>query len=110
MNNKFWFILVLLILIETFAMALIENSVKIKSYHYCISIVLYGIVCYLFYKLLTHSDKSGATVNAIWNCSTTIALTIISVFYFQKKLNMNEKVGIFFAILSILFMESVIKI
>ena len=110
MNNKFWPILFVLIIIETIAMTLIENSVKLKTYHYIIAIFLYGLVSYLFYNLLTNTTKSGSTVNAIWNCSTTIALAIVSIFYFKKTLNLNEKIGIFFAVLSILFMESVIKV
>jgi multidrug transporter EmrE-like cation transporter len=110
MENKFWIILCSMILLETIAMTITENSVKLHNYHYILAVLLYGLVSYLFYNLLVYSKKSGCTVNAIWNCSTTVILALISVFYFKKNLNLNEKVGIFLAVLSILFMESIIKL
>ena len=108
MKNLFWPILFVLIIVETIAMALIENSVKLHTQHYIFGIFMYAVVSYLFYNLLVNSDKSGASANAIWNCSTTIALSLLSVFYFRETLDLNKKVGIFLAVLSILFMESVI--
>jgi multidrug transporter EmrE-like cation transporter len=110
MIQPFWCFLILIIILETTAMSLIESSVKHDSYTYLLAIVLYAIVSYLFYKLIGSSNRNGSTVNAIWNCSTTIGLTLIGVFYFQNKLHLNQFVGLCLAILSILFMESVISI
>ena len=54
MKNLFWPILFVLIIVETIAMALIENSVKLHTQHYIFGIFMYAVVSYLFYNLYSY--------------------------------------------------------
>ena len=66
-------------------------------------ILLYGIVAYILYRILIHGKL--AITNALWNATTVILVTLVGVFYFKEELNKYECIGIFFAILAVIFME-----
>tara|TARA_B110001469_G_C9643017_1_gene323918 strand:- start:1781 stop:2110 length:330 start_codon:yes stop_codon:yes gene_type:complete len=103
-------LLILLIIIEIISMFIIEYSVKNNTNHFVLSIPLYGFISYLFYILLKSKNESAASLNAIWNCSTTIIVTIVGIFFFKNKISKNHIIGIALSILSILFIESIIEL
>ena len=106
MENARWIIFLILIIIsETTAMTLIEKSYKNKDNYYIISILLYGFIAFLFYKLIESTNKNGCTINALWNSCTTISLFLISLLYFKNDITKYNLMGISFAILSIYFIN-----
>ena len=74
-----------------------------KNNYYIFGILLYGIVAYILYRILIHGKL--AITNALWNATTVILVTLVGVFYFKEELNKYEYIGIFFAILAVIFME-----
>ena len=58
---------------------------------------------FLLYKILIH--KNLATTNALWNVVSIVLVSFIGVYYFGEPLNIYSKIGIVFAILSIIFIE-----
>lgn len=101
---KYLYLLVLiLIILEAIAMSTIEYSANNRNYYFIFGIFLYIIIGLILYKILVYRDL--AVTNALWNVSTIILVTFIGVFYFGEKLDNYGKLGILFAILSIVFME-----
>lgn len=98
-----YLLIVLLIILEVFAMTTIEYSANNRNYYYIIGILLYMFIGFLLYKILINSNL--AKTNAIWNVVSIILVTLISVLYFKEELTIYTKIGIFFAILSIIFLE-----
>ena len=58
-----------------------------------------------FYNIIKKSKKNGCDTNAIWNCSTTLILTLISILAFKNKVSKFKLIGMFAAIVSIFFIE-----
>ena len=102
-KKTMWSLIITIAIIETFAMSTIEYSANNKNNYYIFGIFLYCIVAYILYKILV-SGKLAIT-NALWNATTVIFVTLVSVFYFKEELNKYECIGIFFAILAVIFME-----
>ena len=98
-----WSLIITISIIETFAMSTIEYSANNKNNYYIFGILLYGIVAYILYRILIHGKL--AITNALWNATTVILVTLVGVFYFKEELNKYECIGIFFAILAVIFME-----
>ncbi len=101
--NYLYFLVIILIILESFAMSTIEYSANNRDYYFVFGIFLYIIIGLILYKILIYRDL--AVTNALWNVSTIILVTFISVFYFKEKIDIYGKIGILFAILSILFIE-----
>ena len=101
--NYLYLLVIILIILESFAMSTIEYSANNRDYYFVFGIFLYIIIGLILYKILIYRDL--AVTNALWNVSTIILVTFISVFYFKEKLDNYGKLGILFAILSILFIE-----
>lgn len=98
-----YLLIIILIILEAFAMSTIEYSANNRNKYYVIGILLYMFVGFLLYKILINSDL--AKTNAIWNVVSIILVTIISVIYFNEPLTIYTQIGIIFAILSIVFLE-----
>ena len=101
--NYLYLLVLILIVIEAFAMSTIEYSANNHNYYFILGIFLYMLVGFLLYKILIHRDL--AITNALWNVVSIVMVTFIGVFYFGEKLDNYGKIGILFAILSIVFME-----
>lgn len=101
--NYLYLLVLILIILEAFAMSTIEYSANNHNYYYILGIFLYMLVGFLLYKILIYRDL--AITNALWNVSSIVLVTFIGVFYFGEKLDNYGKLGILFAILSIVFME-----
>ena len=102
-KKTMWSFIITLAIIETLAMSTIEYSANNKNNYYLFGILLYGIVAYILYRILVSSKL--AITNALWNATTVILVTLVGVFYFKEELNKYECIGIFFAILAVIFME-----
>ena len=102
-KKTMWSFIITLAIIETLAMSTIEYSANENNYYYIFGILLYGIVAYILYRILVSSKL--AITNALWNATTVILVTLVGVFYFKEELNKYECIGIFFAILAVIFME-----
>ena len=98
-----YLLIVILIILEVFAMTTIEYSANNKNYYYVIGILLYMLIGFLLYKILINSNL--AKTNAIWNVISIILVTLISVIYFKEELTIYTKFGIIFAVISIIFLE-----
>ena len=96
-------IIILLVIIEAIAMSIIEYSANKKNNFYIIGLLLYILVGYVLYNILIH--KQLATTNSLWNVLSIILVTCIGVFYFKEELSNYGKIGILFAILSVIFIE-----
>ena len=101
--NYLYLLIIILIILEAVAMSTIEYSANNRNMYYILGIIMYMLVGFLLYKILINSDL--AKTNAIWNVVSIILVTIISVIYFKEPLTFYTKLGIFFAILSIVFLE-----
>jgi len=100
---KMWLLLVIVIILETATMTLLEYSANNHNNYYILGIILYAITAYIFYRVLI-IGKLGIS-NALWNVSTIILITLVSIFYFKEELDIYGKFGIMFAILSVILME-----
>ena len=98
-----YLLVILLIILESFAMSTIEYSANNRNNYFIVGIFLYILIALILYKILIFSDL--AITNALWNVSTIILVSFISVFYFKERIDIYGKIGILFAILSILFIE-----
>jgi len=96
-------LLILIIIVEALAMSIIEYSANNKNNYYIIGLGLYMLVGYILYKILINSDL--AITNAKWNVVSIVLVTSIGIFYFKEKLTTTQKVGMSFAIMSIILME-----
>jgi len=92
-NLYFFFIIGLLAGTETFAQYLIEKYTKNNNtYLLIIGIVAYGIVGYIFYKLLLTGEKL-AIANILWNAITTVTVYIIGLIFFNEVLTIKQIIG-----------------
>ena len=83
--------------------AIINKTKKNKVLFYLIlGIFLYTIVGYLYFHALT-SKVPLAIVNVIWQTSTIIIITFISLFYFKQKITKKEIIGIIILLIGSLF-------
>ena len=98
-----YLLIVILIILEVFAMTTIEYSANNRNNYYLFGLVLYVIIGIILYKILIYRDL--AVTNALWNVSTIILVSLISIFYFKERIDIYGKIGILFAILSIIFIE-----
>lgn len=101
--NYLYLLVIVLIIFESLAMSTIEYSANNRNNYYILGIILYIVIGVILYKILIHRDL--AVTNALWNVSTIILVSLISIFYFKEKIDIYGKIGILFAILSIIFIE-----
>ena len=101
--NYLYLLVIVLIILESFAMSTIEYSANNRNNYFVVGIFLYILIALILYKILIYRDL--AVTNALWNVSTIILVTFISVFYFKERIDIYGKIGILFAILAILFIE-----
>ena len=101
--NYLYLLIVILIILEAFAMSTIEHSANNNNNYYILGILSYMLVGFLLYKILIY--RNLATTNALWNVVSIVLVTFIGVYYFGEPLNIYSKIGIVLAILSIIFME-----
>ena len=101
--NYLYLLVLVLIILESLAMSTIEYSANNRNSYFIIGILLYIIIGLILYKILIHRDL--AVTNALWNVSTIILVSLISIFYFKERIDIYGKIGILFAILSIIFIE-----
>lgn len=101
--NYLYLLVIVLIILESIAMSTIEYSANNRNNYYILGLVLYVIIGLILYKILVYRDL--AVTNALWNVSTIILVSLISIFYFKEKIDIYGKIGILFAILSIIFIE-----
>ena len=101
--NYLYLLIIVLIILEAFAMSTIEHSANNQNHYFILGIFLYMLVGFLLYKILIY--RNLATTNALWNVTSIVLVSFIGVFYFGEPLDNYSKIGIVFAILSIIFME-----
>ena len=101
--NYLYLLVIVLIILESIAMSTIEYSANNRNNYYLFGLVLYVIIGIILYKILIYRDL--AVTNALWNVSTIILVSLISIFYFKERIDIYGKIGILFAILSIIFIE-----
>jgi len=110
--NKFDWKLALLILVlisaESFAQLFLEKASLIeyikykKSLYLILGIILYSIVGFVYYLAL-NTDMPLAIVNVIWQASTIIIITLISMFYFKQKISIKQIIGIIIVAIGSIF-------
>ena len=108
-NWHFVFLLLLIILCESSAQTLLEKANLItnqqdhkKNLFVISGIILYAIVGFIYHTLL-NSKLSLAIVNALWQASTIIVMTLISIFYFKQKIHSHQIIGIVIVTIGCLF-------
>ena len=99
-------LVILLIITETLAQTSCEHAasmIKNKKYLFVFGgVILYGLVGYLYYLAL-ESRISLAIVNIIWQTSTIIIITLVSIFYFKQPISKKEIIGIIIVIIGSFF-------
>lgn len=97
-------IILALVAAESFAQLFLEKATlkSKKNINLVLGIILYLIVGYLYYIALT-SKVPLAIVNIIWQTSTIIIITLISIFYFKQKITKKEIIGIVILLIGSLF-------
>jgi len=103
LSNNSWTLILLIAVLETVAMGIIQDSANKKNKSFIIGIIIYCLVAYVLYEIL----KSGnvATTNALWNATTVLFVSLMGIFYFDEKLDIYQYIGIFFAVLAVIFIE-----
>ena len=95
-----WHLLVAIIFIETCAAASLRRAVDDVSW-LAPGMGLYAVVGLFLYKI----EKRGislAITNALWNASSTVTFTMLSVFFFGAKLLPRQWAGVILAFLGCL--------
>lgn len=111
-NNFDWklaFIIIILILAETFAQTFLEKSslsnLKKKNeniIYLLLGIILYALVGYVYYLAL-QSDIPLAIVNVIWQAATIIIVSLVSALYFKQHLSTRNIIGIIIVAIGSMF-------
>ena len=90
-----WELLVCIIIVETCAAASLRRAVDTPSW-LMPGVLLYGTVGYILYKI-EERGISLAITNALWNASSTVTFTMLSVFFFGVSLTTRQWVGVILA-------------
>lgn len=103
---KLTIIIILLVIVETLAQTSCEQAASLvknnKYFFISAGIFLYGLVGYLYYLAL-QQKISLAIANIIWQISTIIIVTLVSVFFFKQPISKKEIIGIVIVIIGCLF-------
>ena len=75
------------------ASLLMQKKDNKKNLFIISGIILYAIVGFCYYIALT-SDVPLGIVNVMWQASTIIIMTLISIFYFKQKITTKQIIGI----------------
>lgn len=92
-------ILIVILTFESCAQTLLEKASLImkkdnkRNLFLLGGIILYSIVGFCYYIALTSNVPLGI-VNVIWQASTIIIMTLISIFYFKQKITTKQIIGI----------------
>jgi len=105
MNNINFLWLGIIIVLEACALYYVKKYAtddnKIKFLF--MSVILYAIIPYLLYKI-TKDGTGIAITNTIWNIVSTIYGLLIGIIIFNEHITTEQKVGITFGTIGILFM------
>ena len=98
-------LIIALVAVESFGQLFLEKATLQKNNKYPLIIfgsLLYLLIGYLYYLAL-NSKLPLAIVNIIWQTSTIIIITLISIFYFKQKITKKEIIGIVILLIGSLF-------
>ena len=98
-----WILILIIAVLETIAMGIIEDSANKRNKYFLIGIVIYTFIAYILYEILKFSNV--ALINALWNATTVILVTLLGIFYFNEKFTIYQYIGLGFAVLAIIFIE-----
>jgi len=98
-------LLSLLIILEIFGAFIIERShSKNNKFYLLLGVLAYTFVGLTFYFFIKYG-KSFAVMNAIWQGSNIIVLTLLSYFILKEKLSRIQIIGIFFTFIGIILVD-----
>ena len=98
-------LVILLVVTETSAQFFLKQSTHpAHFYKYYISAMLFAVVAYI-YRLTLINIGSLAVANVIWQISTIILVTIMSVVVFKETLSIDQYLGLFFSMMGLLFIS-----
>jgi len=98
-------LVILLVVTETSAQFFLKQSTHpAHFYKYYISAMLFAVVAYI-YRLTLINIGSLAVANVIWQISTIILVTIMSVVVFKETLSIYQYLGLFFSMMGLLFIS-----
>ena len=98
--QNYWFLIILIIILESGSMALMKYSLIDKNNLYLVGIIGYLLVGIVFYLILKRNIKLPVA-NSIWNAGTIVLLSIYSGVFLNTKIKTYEYMGISLSILSI---------
>lgn len=90
----YYFILITLIISESSAQTLLQTA-KNKNgekLYLILGVLFYSLVGFVYYFFLKLSNNLGLA-NIIWNTSTSIIISLISILYFKQKLKLKQILG-----------------
>ena len=98
-------LVILLVVTETSAQFFLKQSTHpAHFYKYYISALLFAVVAYI-YRMTLINIGSLAVANVIWQISTIILVTIMSVVVFKETLSIYQYLGLFFSMMGLLFIS-----
>ena len=98
--NNYWFLLIMIIILETGSMGIMKYSLMDNNNLYIIGIIGYLLVGIVFYLILKRNIKLPVA-NTMWNVGTIVLISIYSKVFLKNKIEAYEYIGISLAILSI---------
>jgi len=98
-------IVIMLVVTETAAQYFLKQSTMPNHFSkYYISALLFVVVAYLYRLTIMHIGNLAVS-NVIWQISTIILVTIMSVVVFKETLSIYQYLGLFFSMMGLLFIS-----
>ena len=93
-------VIVFLVIIETFAISLLKmynetNNVKLLLF----ACLLYPLLGFIFAKVI--KEKGVAIGNAMWQITTIILVSLWGNVYFKESIDIYERIGLLFGVVSV---------
>ena len=105
MKYRLFFLLLIIIGIETLAQYFLELSSKKQNHLILLAgIISYSLVGLVYYYILKTGDEL-AIANSLWNAGSGITVTIIGTLLFNQKLKKLQIVGIIISIIGVSLLQ-----
>lgn len=99
----YWILILILIIIDVISTGIIKQSATHMNHYYLLGMLGFFISGYVLYLLLDMGTL--AVINATWDILSIILISIIGIIYFKESYNIYHMTGLFFAFISLFFIN-----
>lgn len=101
----FWLLIIITSIIFCFPVTFIRKYIETSNINWIFgSLIVYACIIYLYYQILKINNNISY-IYSFLNIISILLVTLISIFYFNDTINFNQVLGIFFAIIAIIFFQ-----